>query len=120
MSPKKSVCLVAAVAATALASSALFFSSSAAAAGPAVNVSYLVVSAKRLSESAIMQVQPGMTRDAITSLIGPPARTMRFPLSRTTSWDYDFVDSWGYASEFSVIFGDDGLVVSKLTARNDY
>jgi outer membrane protein assembly factor BamE (lipoprotein component of BamABCDE complex) len=120
MSPTQSTFLVAGLAATALASSALFFSSSAAAVEPSFSVSHLVVSARRVSDSVIMQVQPGMTREAITSLVGPPARTMRFPLSRTTSWDYDFVDSWGYASELSVIFGDDGLVVSKVTSRNDY
>lgn len=120
MSAPKSVYLVAALAATALASSALFFSSGASAAERPLSISFLVVSAHRVSESAILRVQPGMTRESIASLIGPPARTMRFPLSRTTAWDYDFVDSWGYASEFSVIFDDSGVVVSKVTARNDY
>lgn len=120
MSATKSVCLVAALAATALASTALFFSSSASALERPLDVSYLVVSAHRATEAAYLRVEPGMTREAIASLIGPPARTMRFPLSRTTAWDYDYVDSWGYPSEFSVIFDDAGIVVSKLTARNDY
>ena len=119
MKATKSVYIVAALTAASLASSALFFSSSAAAVEP-LNVSYFVVTANRVNESVIARVEPGMTRDSITSLSGAPARTMRFPLSKTTAWDYDFVDAWGYTAEFSVIFGEDGLVISKFTSRNDY
>ena len=119
MTTTKSVCLVAALTAASLAASALFFSSSAAAVEP-VKAAYLVVTANRVNESVIARVEPGMTHESITSLIGAPARTMRFPLSKTTAWDYDFVDAWGYTSEFSVIFGDNGLVVSKFSSRQDY
>lgn len=124
MSPAKSVSLVAALTATALAGSALFFSSSAPAmegvhAMPRIDVSSFS-SRSPVSEAAFGTIQPGMSRDAITALIGAPAHTMRFPLSRTTAWDYPYVDSWGYASEFSVLFDDGGTVVGKVTARNDY
>jgi outer membrane protein assembly factor BamE (lipoprotein component of BamABCDE complex) len=124
MSAIKSVSLVAAATAFALASSAIVVSTPALALGasstaPAFSQSILV-RAHGVSESAILNVQPGMTRDAISALFGSPVRTMRFPLSRTTAWDYDFVDSWGYASEFSVIFDDGGIVVGKVTSRNDY
>lgn len=124
MSPAKSVYLVAAATATALAASALFFSSSASAmeavhAMPRVDVSF-VSSRSPVSEAAFARVQPGMSRDAILALVGSPAHTMRFPLSKTTAWDYPFVDTWGYASEFSVLFDDGGSVVGKVTARNDY
>lgn len=124
MSNTKSITLVAALTATALAASAIFFSSTASAveavhAMPRIDVSH-VSSRTPVSESAFFQVQPGMSRDAIISLIGAPAHTMRFRLSRTTAWDYPYVDSWGYASEFSVLFDDGGTVVGKVTARNDY
>jgi len=124
MSNTKSVSLVAAVTATALAASAIFFSSTAPAAEaahamPRIDVSFSS-SRSAVSEAAFTKVQPGMSRDAITALIGSPTHTMRFPLSRTTAWDYPFVDSWGYASELSVLFDDGGTVVGKVTARNDY
>ena len=123
MSAAKSVCLVVAATATALAASALFFSSTASAAEAAHAMPRIDVfssSRSAVSEAASMKVQPGMSRDAITALIGAPAHTMRFPLSRTTAWDYPFVDSWGYASELSVVFDDGGTVVGNVTARNDY
>lgn len=124
MSPAKSVSLVAALTATALAGSALFFSSSASAmeaahAMPRIDVSSFS-SHSPVNAADFAKVQPGMSRDAITALIGEPAHAMRFPLSQTTAWDYPFVDSWGYASEFSVLFDDGGTVVGKVTARNDY
>jgi outer membrane protein assembly factor BamE (lipoprotein component of BamABCDE complex) len=122
MSATRSVFAVAVATAAALASSALFLSAPAiaVAAVPSVDVSFLGTRSARVSEGAILKVQSGMTRNDIVTLIGQPLRTMRFPLSRTTAWDYGFVDSWGYASEFSVIFDDDGVVVGKVTSRNDY
>jgi outer membrane protein assembly factor BamE (lipoprotein component of BamABCDE complex) len=124
MSAIKSVSLVVAATAFALAASAIVVSTTALAYDgkslvPAFSQSILV-RAHRVTDAVIFKVQPGMTQDAISTLIGSPARTMRFPLSRTTAWDYDFVDAWGYASEFSVIFDDEGVVVGKVTSRNDY
>ena len=125
MPATKSICAVAAATAVALASSALFFSSPASALAAAgsvatVTVSFLGARSPRVSDAIILRVAPGMTRGDIVELIGEPERTMRFPLSHTTSWDYPFVDSWGYASEFSVIFNDEGVVVGKVSSRNDY
>jgi len=107
----------------ALASSALILSTSAFAYDaktPAFNRSMVITPAHPVSDATIARVQPGMSRDDITSLIGVPARTMRFPLSDTIAWDYDFVDAWGYASEFSVVFNDAGAVVGKVASRKDY
>ena len=125
MTASKSVHAVAAAATLALASCAVFMSSGvatvhAAALTPSVDVSFISARSQRVTEGLIMKVQPGMTSRDIVTLIGEPAHTMRFPLSRTTSWDYPFVDSWGYASEFSVILDDDGIVVGKVSSRNDY
>jgi hypothetical protein len=72
-----------------------------------------------LKEENFYRVQPGMTRDEILRMIGPPGETMRFSLSDTTAWDYRFVDLWGYTAIFSVIFDRDGVVVSKFTRRID-
>lgn len=65
------------------------------------------------------QVQPGMKTDEVLALIGPPRAKTRFPATKTTAWDYRYRDSWGYDSEFSVIFDDAGIVVSRFSVRND-
>jgi len=115
MSETRSVFLVAAATAASILCGALLVATPAAA-----RAAYISVNAYRVNESAIARVGAGMSRDEVAALIGAPAHTMRFPLSRTTSWDYDFVDTWGYRSELSVIFGDDGVVASKVVSRNDY
>ena len=125
MSATKSVYLVVAAATAALAACALVVSTPAMALGnsssaPAFSTSFTVRAPQKVTEEIVLEVQPGMTRNTILALIGAPGRTMSFPRSRTTAWDYDFIDTWGYASELSVIFNDDGIVVGKVTSRNDY
>ena len=65
------------------------------------------------------QIRPGMTAAEVLALMGPPHAKMRFDRTRTTSWDYRYVDAWNYDSEFSVIVDDDGVVVGKVITRND-
>ena len=65
------------------------------------------------------QIRPGMNSAEVLALIGPPHAKMRFDRTRTTAWDYRYVDAWNYDSEFSVILDDDGVVVGKVTTRND-
>ncbi|HZZ92052.1 MAG TPA: outer membrane protein assembly factor BamE [Usitatibacter sp.] len=78
------------------------------------------VDAPRVSEETIAKVQPGMSQGDIEGLIGQPARTDTFARSQTVAWDYNFRDTWGYPSMFSVIFDDAGSVVGKVSTRNDY
>jgi outer membrane protein assembly factor BamE (lipoprotein component of BamABCDE complex) len=87
---------------------------------PTFSRSIIVTHAPRVNDAVMARVAPGMSRDEITTLIGSPERTVRFALSKTTAWDYDFVDTWGYASVFSVLFDDGGAVVGKVATRNDY
>ena len=42
---------------------------------------------------------------------------MRFPLSGNEAWDYLYVDTWGILASYSVTFGSDGRVVSKVSRR---
>ena len=70
-----------------------------------------------LNDDTFYQVQPGMTRDDILRLIGPPGETMAFSNSGRYSWDYRFVDTWGYRAIFSVTFDSGGVVLSKFTHR---
>jgi hypothetical protein len=70
-----------------------------------------------LLDETFYQIHPGMTRDEILRLIGPPGETMAFPRLSQVAWDYRFVDTWGYLAIFSVSFDADGKVVSKFTRR---
>ena len=70
-----------------------------------------------LNDEIFYQVHPGMTRDEILRLIGPPGETMNFSRSNQVAWDYRFVDSWGYTAIFSVMFDTEWKVVSKFTRR---
>ena len=79
----------------------------------------VVVTRQVLGEGLFGKIQPGMKSDDVLALIGPPHARIRFAATKTTSWDYRYRDAWGYDAEFSVIFDDAGLVVSKFSARND-
>jgi outer membrane protein assembly factor BamE (lipoprotein component of BamABCDE complex) len=70
-------------------------------------------------DEAFRRITAGMNAQQVASLIGAPDRKMRLEGTRTTSWDYSFRDTWGYDAEFSVIFGDDGIVSSTDTTRLD-
>jgi outer membrane protein assembly factor BamE (lipoprotein component of BamABCDE complex) len=70
-----------------------------------------------LSDDTFSAVTPGMTEQDILRMIGPPGKTMPFPLSSTHAWDYRYVDTWGYTAIFSVTFDARGVVLSKLTTR---
>ncbi|HET6265939.1 MAG TPA: outer membrane protein assembly factor BamE [Usitatibacter sp.] len=70
-----------------------------------------------LNDETFYRVQPGMTRDDILRLIGPPGETMSFSHSGRYAWDYRFVDTWGYRAIFSVTFDSNGVVLSKISQR---
>ena len=70
-----------------------------------------------LRDETFYGIQPGMTRDEILRLIGPPGETMAFPRLNQVAWDYRFIDTWGYLAIFSVNFDADWKVVSKFTRR---
>jgi outer membrane protein assembly factor BamE (lipoprotein component of BamABCDE complex) len=69
------------------------------------------------SDELFGRVQPGMTQREVREILGAPANTMPFSLSRTDSWGYFGFDTWGYYTEYSVTFDADGRVVSKLARR---
>ena len=70
-----------------------------------------------LNDDTIMGIVPGMTRDQILRLIGPPRDTMTFSRQREVSWEYYFVDTWGYRSYLFVNFDEAGIVRSRTTRR---
>ena len=70
-----------------------------------------------LVEENFARIQPGMTRDEVLRLIGPPVDFMAFPRRAEISWEYRFIDTWGYRALFYVNLDERGIVVSKLTRR---
>ena len=69
-----------------------------------------------LDDDHFRAIHEGQTRDEVLRMIGPPGETMAFANS-TYAWQYRFVDTWGYLSEFSVTFDRNGIVLSKIAIR---
>ena len=72
-----------------------------------------------LNDDIIAQVALGKNAEEITALLGTPYRRLRFDNLKSTAWDYRYRDSWGYWVDFSVMMGDDGRVVNKVSVRLD-
>jgi hypothetical protein len=70
-----------------------------------------------LHEATFNRIHPGLTQQEILRMIGPPGETMHFPRSDTTSWDYRYMDAWGYPAVFSAIFDNKAILVSKFSRR---
>jgi hypothetical protein len=71
-----------------------------------------------LTDANTRSISAGMSAAEVLARIGPPSSKSRFERTRTTSWDYHIADPWNYDSEFSVVFNDSDIVVSKFVARN--
>jgi hypothetical protein len=63
------------------------------------------------------KIRPGITRDDVLRLIGPPGDEMDFPRMAQDSWEWRYRDTWGYIAFFSVNFDRSGIVVSKFKRR---
>lgn len=69
------------------------------------------------TDTLFARIHPGMTKEDVRALAGPPDEVMPFPLSRTDSWGYYYWDGFGYYSLYSATFAADGHVVSTFTRR---
>jgi len=70
-----------------------------------------------LDDGTFDGITAGMTEEQVLRRIGPPGKTMAFPISRTHAWDYRYTDTWGYDAIFSVTFDAEGVALSKLVSR---
>lgn len=70
-----------------------------------------------LSDGVFNRIRPGMTRDEVLRMIGPPGDRMEFPRMQQESLEWRYMDTWHYIAFFSVNFDREGLVVSKFTRR---
>ena len=70
-----------------------------------------------LNDDTFNAIRPGLTRDEVLRMIGPPGETMFFSRLNQDSWGYRYQDTWGYRAVFSVNFDANGIVVSKFKRR---
>jgi len=72
-----------------------------------------------IKDDTTARIVTGQSDAEVTALIGTPYRRVRFDNLKATAWDYMYMDTWGYWVEFSVMVGDDGKVVNKVSRRLD-
>ena len=72
-----------------------------------------------LKDDIVERVSLGQSEADVTALLGMPYRRIRFDNLKSTAWDYRYRDTWGYWVDFSVMMGDDGRVVNKVSRRID-
>lgn len=70
-----------------------------------------------LDDDVFNRIRPGMTRDEVLRMIGPPSDSMEFPRMDQVSYEWRYMDTWRYIAIFSVNFDRGGIVVSKFTRR---
>ncbi len=70
-----------------------------------------------LNDERTKSVVVGMTPAAVEAAIGKPYQRIRFANLYATSWDYRYVDTFGYITEFSVMVADNGRVVETISTR---
>jgi outer membrane protein assembly factor BamE (lipoprotein component of BamABCDE complex) len=78
----------------------------------------VLAAAQVLTDGNLRGINAGMSAAEVLARIGPPSDKTRFEATKTTAWDYHFADLWNYDSNFSVIFNDSDIVVSKFNVRN--
>ena len=80
----------------------------------------LLIFEQVLDDAHFAKIEIGKaTNNEVSSLIGPPWRTIYFPRQQHTAWDYRFRDLWGFRVEQSIVFDAAGVVVSKPQRRLD-
>jgi hypothetical protein len=72
-----------------------------------------------LNEDTFRRIVPGLTRDDVMRMLGPPVEVMDFPRLQQTALDYRYHDAWGYDAILSVMVDPQGIVVGKVTRRID-
>ena len=72
-----------------------------------------------INDDVVNRVAKGQSESEVTALLGMPYGRVRFEKLKSTSLDYRYRDTWGYWVDLSVMMGDDGQVVGKVSRRID-
>jgi hypothetical protein len=70
------------------------------------------------SDEIFSAVRLGMSQQEVERMLGRPDETMRFSRD-AISWDYRYMDTWGYFAMFSVTFDAQGVAVGRLSWRTN-
>jgi hypothetical protein len=70
-----------------------------------------------LDQEHFWSVRNGMDGTQVGAILGPPSSEVRFERLQQLSWDYRYEDTWGYVSEYSILFGPEGRVVGTFNRR---
>ena len=71
-----------------------------------------------LNEKNFARIEVGKSGpEDVLRAIGSPWRTGRFERRKEEFWDYRFRDTWGYDSQFHVIFDESGVVKQTMAIR---
>lgn len=70
-----------------------------------------------LNDDTVARVARGQDEREVTAVLGVPYQKVRFDNLKSTAWDYRYRDTWGYWVDLSVMIGDDGRVVDKVSVR---
>lgn len=70
-------------------------------------------------EDDLDRVKNGMTQDEVRRLAGAPQAVEGFARLHQVAWDYSLFDNFGYFAIISIIFDDQGRVVSRVHRRID-
>jgi outer membrane protein assembly factor BamE (lipoprotein component of BamABCDE complex) len=70
-----------------------------------------------LNDDKAAKIVSGMDAASVEAAIGAPHQRVRFDNLKATAWDYRYVDTWGYITDFSVMIGDNNMVINKVSAR---
>jgi|GEM_PF-1838346 len=71
-----------------------------------------------LNDDRAQRIRAGMSALEVKVAIGNPHQRVRFDNLKATAWDYRYIDTWGYITDFAVMVGDDGRVVNTVSARH--
>jgi len=63
------------------------------------------------------RIVPGLGKEDVLRIIGPPRLEQPFPRQQELAWDYRYLDEWGFSSILSVMFDAQGRVKHKVMAR---
>ena len=69
------------------------------------------------NDALFARIHPGMTKEEVRQVAGPPDEVMPFALSHTDSWGYHYWDGFGYYVLWSATCAPDGRVASTFARR---
>jgi hypothetical protein len=68
----------------------------------------------------LKEVHAGLTQEEVRDLAGRPQNITGASRSGEELWIYDYIDAWGYTTDFNVTFDASGVVTGVYSQREEY